>query len=69
MFRGVLGVFVCQTRLKLSWTVNECEPLRMGSANLFKFRVNNKKFFQDGGRVSIVNSMFLDVVGRCRSTL
>ena len=21
------GVFVCQTRLKLSWEVNECKPL------------------------------------------
>ena len=37
---------------------------KMTGSNLFKFRVNNKKFtksfWQDGGRVSIVNS-FLDV--------
>jgi len=33
---------------------------KMHGANLFKFRINNAKFWQDGGRVSIVNS-FLDV--------
>jgi hypothetical protein len=32
---------------------------KMTGANLFKFRVNNAKFWQDGGRVSIVNS-FID---------
>jgi hypothetical protein len=25
--KGVKGVFLCQTRLKLSWAVNECKPL------------------------------------------
>jgi len=33
---------------------------KLGGSNLFKFRVNNAKFWQDGGRVSIINQ-FLDV--------
>jgi len=27
---GCVGCFVCQTRLKLSWKVNECKPLQGG---------------------------------------
>jgi len=30
---GVWGVVVCQTRLKLSWKVNECKPLPYVTTN------------------------------------
>ena len=30
--QGVQGAVVRQTRLKLSWKVNECKPLRAGGA-------------------------------------
>ena len=33
---GVLGVFVCQTRLKLSLEVDECKPLMPGATHMLK---------------------------------
>ena len=32
IFGGVEGVFICQKRLRLSCTVDECKPLEGGSS-------------------------------------